>query len=164
MKKKIISLGTLLSIFCTFFSGCGFVLDLPSIPAVKQRFQTNYNDILTVKEYLCSSEYEDFQIRRGDQSAWADGETIEIEDSEVWGAIQRLLRQYHNIMKSGNTIFLTQWSRFNDVGCGIAYSINGVDEPEIQYLTTLEKMPSTDWYYFVDDYNEWRIQRQNDVK
>ena len=86
----------------------------------------------------------------------ADLRELPIEDREVTAAVQRLQDSYQNIRKNGNTIVLNQWAGLADIGCGIAYSINGTDAPKVQFMTVLVPLSEDGWYYYVDDYNEWR--------
>lgn len=142
------------------FTKCDSILNPPKIQKVSQTFLENYNDIVVVREYLCDSGYVDFQIRKGNTEAWADGNKVYIQDQEVCYALKSILKHYHFISKSGSTITLEQWNRFNDVGCGIACSIDGSSLPEIDFLTKIEQIPNTDWYYYIDDFNEWRLQQK----
>ena len=45
-----------------------------------------------------------------------------------------------------------------DIGCGIACSINALEMPEIEYMTELVPLSTEGWYYYVDDYNKWRVE------
>jgi hypothetical protein len=45
----------------------------------------------------------------------------------------------------------------NDVGCGVACAINDQDLPDIQYVTELLPMENEGWYYYVSDFNQWRL-------
>lgn len=159
MRRLVVTIvSVLLVMFC--IAGCQSALRPPSMEKVQSQFLNNQDDILTVTEYLCNSDCDSIIIRKGERNAWADGNAVDIDDIDVRNAATRLLQHYQCITKSGNTIHLTQWIRGNDVGCGVAYSINGVDTPEIEFLTHIEQIPGTDWCYYIDDYNEWRSQRR----
>lgn len=160
MTKKVWIIILLIAAAILLFIGCQSIMTPPDIQKVDQTFRENENDIAVVREYLCNSGYVDFIIRKGDREARADGKNVSIADQEVRDAIKRLFKHYRTIIKSGSTITLEQWIRFNDVGCGIACTVSGEDLPEVAYLTELIKIPDTDWYYYIDDFNEWRIRNQ----
>lgn len=46
-----------------------------------------------------------------------------------------------------------------DSSRGIAYSIDG-KEPKLQFLTKLEALPERNWYYYEEDFDEWKIQNK----
>ena len=48
-----------------------------------------------------------------------------------------------------------------DAGSGMVYSIDGnkPSEEVFTFLVELESLSEEGWYFYVDDYNEWR--RQN---
>ena len=134
----------------------------PGKESVEKHFQENYNDIQTVVEFMCNSEYDSIHINTADGTMWADFEDgVVIEEKSVRDAIGRLLgassiRQYYYVYKSGNTIDFLQWKGIAEISSGVAYSINGTDLPYIDYPTVLEPMSEPGWYYYVDDYNTWR--------
>ena len=88
----------------------------------------------------------------------------QIDDDMVVAAVSQLLenREYVDINKIGNTIEFQQWSGLLDIGCGIAYTVNGTDAPEIQFATKLIPISEDGWFYYIYDYNEWREQRTID--
>ena len=53
-----------------------------------------------------------------------------------------------------NTIYFQRWSNL-DNGRGVAYSIDG-STPTLQFLTKLEPLSESNWYYYEEDYNEWK--------
>ena len=80
-----------------------------------------------------------------------------IEDETVVKAIDQLFKRgYKGVTKDGNTISFLRWTRLMDFGSGIAYSINEVDDPVLQYLTKLDPLSEKRWYYYEEDYNESR--------
>lgn len=132
----------------------------PTVEAVEQRFTENYADILTIVSFMVNSGHEDIYIKDCSGKMYVDFEWINIADSSVNASIDNLLGAglYQRIDKSGNTICFEQWDGLQDIGCGIAYSINGNDPPEVQFMTELVPLSQDGWYYYVDDYNLWRIQ------
>lgn len=136
----------------------------PGVEDIEADFQSNYEDIQIVVGFLEDSAYESVQITSVDGTMWADFETVLIEDEDVNSAVGRILKRpyaddgrYYAVYKSGNTIEFYQWKSSQDKGCGVAYSINGTDLPEVTYCTELVPLSEAGWYYYVDDYNEWRV-------
>ena len=154
------------AIMLVSLSGCS-IMEPPSRAKVERRFNKHYTDIQIVVDFMISSEYEtiimDSDERTGLQCT--DGyhyESIALAlDSEIEEAVDRLLDgKYEKISKSNNTIRLVQWRRFNDVGCGVAYAINSQGLPEVQYVTELIPMETEGWYYYVSDFNQWRLENE----
>lgn len=150
-------------VFCISLAGC--VSSPPDVATVEAHFQDNYEDIQIVVDFMVNTEYRTIDIDTADRTMLADLERVEIANVAVNGAVERLLgesiwdnKQYDYIYKSGNTIIFPQWDGAQDIGCGIAYSINETDHPRIQYCTELVPLSQTGWYYYVDDYNTWRIE------
>ena len=104
----------------------------------------------TVVHYLANSESENMYI-----TDTIIGNGANINDINTIEAINALIsRSYSVISKDGNTISFLRWSNL-DSGRGIAYSING-SEPTLQFLTKLEALTESDWYYYEEDFNEWK--------
>lgn len=135
----------------------------PSVESVEEHFQNNYDDIQIVVEFMSNSGYNSIYIKGIDGMMLADLEDVPITDESVFDAVKRLLgtpltgnRQYYYVSKSSNTIEFYQWKGTAEIGCGIAYTINGTDIPDVQYATELVQLSEPGWYYYVDDYNAWR--------
>lgn len=159
LKKKIFAFFTFLIFTITILGSCA--ISPPNIQTVKEQFYDNRDDISLITEYMIDSGCESIYIHDDSGNMFADQITTKIHSIEVSAAIKRLFNgKYSVITKDGNTILFQQWTRFMDAGCGIAYSINGRDLPEIQYLTELVPLSEEGWYYYVDDYNEWRLKNE----
>jgi hypothetical protein len=125
-------------------------------------FVKNKDNIMIVTNYIISLKYNNMSILHTD-----DGKTmfvsgyghIVIDDSQVIKAIGILFKRgYQVIDKTGNTIYFQRSTIFRKFGSGIVYSIDGhtPDESSIQFLTKLEQLSVSNWYYYEEDYNEWR--------
>lgn len=165
MKRCLLCVYLLLLVasVCAVLISCSSAI--PDVKAVESHFQNNYEDIQIVVDFITNLEYSSVDISSADGTMLADLETMKIEDENVNSAVKRLLgtplakeRQYYSVYKSGNTIEFCQWSSPHDIGCGIAYSINETYTPRIQYCTELVPLSQSGWYYYVDDYNTWRIE------
>lgn len=136
----------------------------PSAAKMERIFNRDQDDLFTIKDYFVESKYsgifinESSYIKHPDMMTVSDIGDVKIEDAEVLDAIKRLFEQhgYESISKDGNTIEFHEWSALLDNSRGIAYSINGIDEPEITFGTKLEPLDEEGWYYYEVDYNEWR--------
>lgn len=161
MKKASIVYISVLILVCSLVilqTGCNHLDSPPRIESVQNRYHEYHKDIQTIVNFFMLSNYEYICIRNSDGTMLADFNEVIINDKEVSGAVERLLANstYQHIIKNENTIYLLQWKGLRDIGCGIAYSINGVDFPEIEYVTQLVPLSDDGWFYYVSDYNTWR--------
>ena len=133
----------------------------PDAISVQQIFLNNEDNIQVVVEYLTSIGYENVYITGASDSMLADLSDIAIDDPAVCSAVNQLLDEgeYVDIKKRGNTIAFEQWNGLHDIGCGVAYSINGTDLPEILFLVELTPISKDSWFYYTYDYNAWRNQK-----
>lgn len=135
----------------------------PNISIVQDLFDRNANDIQTVVSFLIGLEQNNVYINNADGTIIADLEVINILDSSVNKSVDSLLKgqNYYHICKTGNTIYLLQWKGLHDIGCGIAYTINGISLPEVEYATLLLPLSNKGWYYYVSDYETWKTNQLN---
>jgi len=114
----------------------------------------NKNDIFVVAEFLKNSEHKYIFIYDSSGSMYV-GYTVKIEDEAVIEALENLFdKNYKSIEKNENTIHFLRWTRLMNYGSGIAYSINGIDEPFLPHLTKIVPLSETGWYYYEENYNE----------
>ena len=146
--------------FCISFTCCDNNTP-PDVDSVQEHFLNNYSDIQVIVEYMVSSPYENVYIMDANGTMQADLTWMEIADEEVMAAVNNLLKngEYIQIIKIGNTISLLQWCGTRDIECGIAYSINRTDAPDVQFMTTVVPITEDGWYYYIADYNKWRNTR-----
>lgn len=126
---------------------------------MEKDFTKNQELILIVTEYLVNSKYNDIYIPDSMEEGYmfvnTEGGDILINNSDVVKAIGELKKRgYSSISKHENTISFVRWAVL-DNGRGVAYSING-NEPVLQFLTKLEPLPASNWYYYEEDFNEWK--------
>ena len=142
-----------------------YELTPPDKEKAEKYFQRDKKEIILITEYLNESDYPEIYINESDLEkgtmfiGTTDIRDVTIEDEKVKKAINWLFKRrgYKIIDKTDNTISFTRWTRLMDFGAGIAYSINEKDEPVLQYLTKLEALSEDGWYYYEEDYNEWRV-------
>jgi len=111
------------------------------------------------------------------KALWSGGDII-IEDADVIYALSALIDQgYQAFVRSNNIIHFQRSTMGRHFGSGIAYSIDGVEpnygvnprDPlygsaasptQIMYLTKLEPLSRPNWFYYEEDFREWRIRYQ----
>ena len=157
MKPKIMYLCIQFLIFGLVLTSC-YRSTPPDLVAVQDRFDNNFDAIQEVIDFMKNSEHRNIYITESDGTMNADLYEISITDPSVVDAINQLLesKNYYKICKIDNTIYLLQWKGLHDIGCGIAYTINETDPPEIPYATTLLPLACDGWFYYVSDYELWK--------
>ncbi len=135
---------------------------------IEQELHKNYETLLEITSYIENTGFENVNIQAadyiyddGDYGTWyvenGDVEGIEnIENQYFIDTISELFnkRKYQVIAKNGNTIYFQLWANL-DAGSGIAYSIDG-SKPTLQFLTKLEKIDKENWYYYEENFNDWK--------
>ena len=144
-------------------TGCALFNTPPSASDIDNLLDENYSYIMIVTEFLIDLEYDAVYISDTSQKMFADFNQINITKSSVNSAIRYLWENKvcRGISKQGNTIQIRHWSGSQEIGCGLAYSINHTDVPEIQFVTELSPLSKDGWYYYVDNYNKWRNEKTN---
>lgn len=119
-------------------------------------FERDKIELILVTDYFIDSEYPVISIKSSDGFMYV-GHNKKIEDEAVIKAIKRLFKKrgYKAIGKESNTIYFEKWGLGEDRH-GIAYSINGEDEPVLQFLVKLEPLSEAGWYYYNDNYKKYR--------
>ena len=151
----------LFAIMLVFFalvsiSACSALEDPPNIEIAQQYFQEHYEDLCHVAEYLQTIDgkvYVDYRGRRLDN--WYD---VDIPD-DVLSCIKRLRGNRSRILisKNDNTIRISLWlPTMRDASSGFAYSINGTDLPEVEHTVEMMPLDKRGWYYYIEDFNQWR--------
>lgn len=142
-------------------SGCQLKQDLPDVVSIQDRFEYNKENITLVTEYLLDLSYPDAWIREPNGTYFSDFEWRTIEDERVCEAIETLWENgISNIDKTAedNSISFEMWRSFQEIDCGVAFSIDNTDCPTVQYMTYVEPLTERGWYYYVSDYNQWRVE------
>lgn len=150
-----------------FFSGCslqgilGPLNTPPDVDSVQQQLLNNWDDIQVIVAFLTESNYEWAYIDDASGTLLADLTTVPIDNPEVSDAVFRLFDKgyYTSILKDGTTISFEQWRAFQlDIECGIAYSTDKTANLNVQFLTEAVALSEEDWFYYVADYELWRIE------
>lgn len=144
--------------------GCNF-LPLPSKQEVVNTFTANRDNIEIVTNYLRTYGISGTRIQRTGGRYTILGEEKEILDPEVVDAINQLLQSnaYVEIGVDGATIYFEQHRFLVEESCGVMYSANNLT-PEVTYTIVKEAISCDGWYYYVADYNQWRIIQEEKSK
>jgi len=145
-----------------FIGGCAAL----TMEKMENFFDKDYDLLSEMVTYMTNLEYESISINNKESSEMSvDSSTrIAIEDTDIIKVINKLKSLgYSTISKGDNAISFLRWSNM-DNGRGVVYSIDG-NEPSSDYtlpfLTKLEPLSKPNWYYYEEDYNEWRIREQS---
>ena len=128
----------------------------------------NKEPIISVIDYLTDIPYETASIDDDNIDTGIDlfvygnensSMHLLIDDDAVVDNIYFLFKKcnYENITKNGDAISFLRWSDL-DNGTGIVYSIDGhiPNESSFDFLTKLESLSEENWYYYEEDFNEWK--------
>jgi hypothetical protein len=147
-----------------------FLLGPPwqGIRQMEREFTRDKDVLVVVSDYLANSSHNDIIVRREMMEAGVFSTTnigyIEVSDINVADALRNLrARGYSSIAKGANTISFVRWSNM-DVGVGVVFSMDGSipTESALPFLTEIEALTSDSWFFYVENFNEWRMQnRQN---
>lgn len=131
----------------------------PDIAAAERFLKRNQADIQLLVDYFIAEGYGNVIIWDADGTMKADFREMEIPDADVVKAVDRLFsaRSDMRIYKAGNTIEFTFWSHPQEIGSCIAYSIDHISLPDVQFATETTAMSVEGWYYVIEDYNLWRV-------
>lgn len=135
----------------------------PDKDEMEKYLQQDKDDLVLITEYFINSDYSEISInesdfKKGIMFTGISTREVNIENETAMKAINRIFKRgYHLILKNGNTISFEKWC-FGEEHHGLAYSINSEDEPVLQFLTELDQLSENGWYYYEEDYNEWRNQ------
>lgn len=156
--RKFIFANLLIIFSLSIFSGCMLRSTPPDVTQIEEQFSANYEDIKTVSDFLINSGFKSIQISSSNGEMLGNHEEHAITDKSVIGALENLENIYKSISisKYNTTIEFVLWTRFRDVGCGVAYSSIENILPGVDYCTELVPLSEPGWYYYVADYNEWR--------
>lgn len=127
----------------------------------KKTFEKTREEMYVVSKYLSKLEYDSIYIPDsfGSVRVSVGGKLIEISDEETIQSIKKLMRRGCDVIgKENNSIYFQMWSTL-DKGSGFIYSTND-DAPQMQFLTKLEVMSVSNWYYYEEDFNEWKLQNK----
>ena len=128
-------------------------------------FERDYCQLVKMVEFFGSLEdVEDVHIDSTDGTMlvhYIDDRIVKdvvISDEDVLSTVSALMKKgYFNITKHGSTIYFDRWR--NQFGCckGFSFSVDGSGELDIQFLIGRMELDKADWYYYISDYEKWRV-------
>jgi len=125
-------------------------------------FEEDYELLTVVADYFSDLKHIESRISINTQPGMVFSnrwDMIAIQDENVVIAISELQsRNYSVIARNDNTIYFQRWSNRNS-GRGIAFSIDGTN-PVLTFLTRFEPLSTPNWFYYEEDFNEWRRRYQ----
>jgi len=139
----------------------------PSYEKAEKMFAEDYEELSSIASYFIALEYGRVSIPNDIEAGMMSVDytgNVKIEDVSVIRAIATLLGHgYQDMDKMGNAVRFQRWSIF-ECRSGIVYSIDGTvltadGSDGLDYLTRLESLSEPGWYYYEEDYNEWRVRR-----
>ena len=168
MRRVILITALFLSLilFIDMFAGCSDrLLDpkrrLPSKEKLEAVLIENADVFETVVDCLLENQSDECDIRpQWGISIFVDFKTIEITDPDFADAVEKLFDiGCEGISKNValNNVSFVMGHFFNDTACGILYRIDPERGSGLQYLTEQTPIEPDNWFYFVTDYNEYRI-------
>lgn len=118
---------------------------------IENDLQKYKEDIITINNYL---------IDLSDKQVYISSEnSVYLKNEQVAKSFVSLKQKgYKVITKNNNAISYLKWSKL-DEGRGLVYSIDG-EKPQLQFLTEIEALSEDKWYYYEEDFNEWRKKAQ----
>lgn len=134
------------------FSGCGKRIQPPSAQRIEEIYQEYREEFQIIADYLLPQEK---------NIAIYSSQDLQSAPANVKKADEILRKKAgcYSIHRHGNTVTFILWTRFTDAGCGIAYTTADSPEPDMTFLTQLEALSESGWFYYVEDYAQWRAQR-----
>ena len=144
---KRISLFLIVIAIC--LNGCA-VTEPPAPEQMEDTFQKYREEIQIVTDYLLTQE--------PPVHIYKDSTGL---PENVAKAVKTLMRQAgcSSIHYSKSTVHFVLWTRFTDAGCGIAYASGNSLETDLVFLTQVQPLSEQNWFYYVEDYAQWRIEK-----
>lgn len=127
-------------------------------------FERDYSKLIDITDYLVSLEESIVYIDYNPLEIKGEfGTPMEFDSPEIIQIANELAEEgYYHIVKDNNVIVFDVWRKpiGTEFEAGFAYSIDGTgDLSEIQYLTKQCSLSKENWYYYEEDYNEWRVRK-----
>ncbi len=155
----------ILLLFAIVCSGCSFsnYKSTFEFEAAESFFEEHETDLQILADYLKNQEYKTIYINKSNGTALADLESINIEDESVIFSIEHIMQDgCKSISKNTdrNCVQFILWSRNRDeADGGLLFSLNGREAPKAQFQTEQMLINQDGWYYYLAEYNKWRINR-----
>ena len=149
--RKVLSIILAIAVLVTLVTTAGCRPAVLSEEQIETIFEQEFELLLAVANYLKNSGLTSILIIE-----WTE-DIEKITDPEIVEAIQELRRLgFRSVRKRENTIRFQSFPHAGGLTRGIAFSINGQEPTAIEFLVRIEPLSVSNWYFYVNDYNEWR--------
>ena len=129
---------------------------------MERLFKADQDLLVPIADYFIDLEYSSIYITNNHESGFMHirTEQVQIENPEIVRCLDTLFneRGYSVIGKKDSTIYFQRWSSL-ERGRGIAYTVNSL-APKIEYVTDYSKLSKDNWYYYEEDFNEYKRRDQ----
>lgn len=157
MRKNNLAAILLILVSISLLSGCSFYNSPPSVGTVNEWFEDSKEMILFVADRLIEYDGTLVGINKKGEIYYQNGSYDLNKDEEFTEALKSLRSSGCSfIHKRRKTVQIFMWEGISDISCGVAFAADG-EELDIQYLTYFEPLEIDGWYYYIADYEEWRI-------
>ena len=139
----------LLIVIAVCLNGCA-VTEPPAPEQMEDTFQKYREEIQIITDYLLTQK-QPFSIY----------DSNEVLPENISQAVKILMRQAgcRSIHYNESAVHFVLWTRFTDAGCGIAYTSGNSLETDLVFLTQVQPLSEQNWFYYVEDYAQWRIEK-----
>ena len=142
-------------------TGCHIFRIPPSQENLQNELERNLEDILLITQFLLDQECEEVFILHEDGINGNMNEGVidkEIANEAVKNTVYRQMKENPDLSFSrmNNSVHINMWTHFQNISCGLVYSVDGKDFSAVQYATEIVPMEIDGWYYVVEDYNAYR--------
>ena len=162
MKKLIIPIALLMLIVML---GLWWGRNPPDEEDIESFMEKHGGEIHIINGYLLGLGDSDAIINNHTGAIVVDFEHRTVEDEAVREAIRVLWRGgCTSVFKCGdyNAIEYTIWKKtIGQVSCGFVYAIDEGSAPKVQFQTKLIPLPEDGWYYFLSEYEKWRVEQNS---
>lgn len=134
----------------------------PSEQDILGVFKEEKNSFEIISQYLKDLEYSSCFINKDNGEFFAEFNYHNIDSNIVVGAIKRLWKKgCTHISKDDekNSISFVLWHNDHEMVAGLLICIRENENAQVEFMTEIKKTYFSSWYYFVSDYNKWRISR-----
>ena len=177
MKSKLTQRFTfvicVLAMVCSlFFGGCvppaEQNIDLADVEATFKEDLPILEKVVEYLEQLSKSLHtSSIWIRGMDEPIYHSiGEEMPIEENEYKVYLAVLFeRGYLRISYDEGSVEFWRWRKLfcHEYGSGFAYAKENNGDLHIQYIIHQRELSVDDWYYYEEDYNEWRVRKSTDT-
>jgi len=138
---------------------------LRGLDKAENSFQENKELITLIRDFLIESEYDYITIDNpmNDTRMFINKGYVPIDNDGVIEALALLRQQRYEGVSMTNPCIKFHMLTYQEIYYGIVYPIDGhtPDESCFSFLTLIEPLTEDGWYYFEENYPEWRVRNQN---